>query len=171
MKLLIVRHADAGDREEWEKSGRPDEERPLSPKGMEQMRGAARGLLALVPDIDVIVASPLVRAVQTAEILLAAYAGKPTLETHASLEPEVGPEKFRVWLRDHDELGVIAAVGHEPHLGILTTWLMTGEKGSRVEMKKGGACLLEFEKKIRAGSAILSWLMAPKQLSASGSAR
>ena len=40
MKLVIVRHADAGDKEEFAKTGEPDELRPLSDKGRKQMTSA-----------------------------------------------------------------------------------------------------------------------------------
>jgi phosphohistidine phosphatase len=168
MKLLIVRHADAGDRDEWEKSGRPDEERPLSKKGIEQIRAAAKGLVALVPEVDVIVTSPYTRAVQTAEHVRAAYGEKAELETTGSLEPDKHPDGFVEWLGDRDDDDTVVAVGHEPHLGVLATWCMLGIAGSRVEMKKGGACLLSFEKQPRKAGAVLQWLMGPKHLARVG---
>jgi phosphohistidine phosphatase len=168
MLLLIVRHADAGDSEEWAKTGRPDGLRPLSTKGVEQMRAAAKGLVALLPEVDLIVTSPYTRAAQTAEIILAAYGGKVAEETTRTLEPEEDPEKFEAWLREHADNDVVIAVGHEPQLGILATWLMTGEESRRVEMKKGSACLLEFGKRPKKGTGVLNWLMTPRQLMAQG---
>ena len=41
--------------------------------------------------------------------------------------------------------GVVAIVGHEPQLGRLVTYLIGGVERSGVELKKGGACLIEFE--------------------------
>jgi phosphohistidine phosphatase len=163
MRLLIVRHADAGDREDWEKSGRPDEQRPLSEKGIERMRAAVKGLVELVPDVEVIVTSPYVRAAQTAEIVFAVYAGKPKQETSKTLEPEEQPDRFVAWLRGRKE-ETVAAVGHEPHLSTLVTWLMCGEASSQVDLKKGAACLLELDGQPRKGEAVLLWLMGPKQL-------
>lgn len=160
---MIVRHADAGDREQWEKSGRPDEQRPLSEKGIERMRAAAKGLVELVPEVDLIVTSPYVRAAQTAEIVFACYGGKPEQETSKALEPEEEPERFVTWLRGRKEETVVA-VGHEPHLSTLATWLMCGDASSRIELKKGAACLLDFDGQPRKGSGVLQWLMAPKQL-------
>lgn len=169
MRLLIVRHADAGDAEDWRKTGRPDELRPLSTKGIEQMRATAKGLVALVPEVDLMVTSPYARAAQTAEILLACYGGKIPQETSRTLEPEADPEMFAAWLGDHDDNEVVIAVGHEPNLGILATWFMTGVESGRIEMKKGGACLLEFAKRPKKGAGVLQWLMGPKQLMAMGS--
>ena len=67
-------------------------------------------------------------------------------------------------LRAHDALETVIAVGHEPHLSTLATYLMCGSEDSRVEMKKGGACLLVFDKRAKRGAGTLRWLMGPKQL-------
>ncbi|HEY8176357.1 MAG TPA: histidine phosphatase family protein [Gemmatimonadaceae bacterium] len=162
MKLVIVRHADAGDRDEWEKTGEPDELRPLSDKGRKQMKSAADGLRALVPKCDVVVTSPYTRAVQTAEIVSEVY-DAPVEETSA-LEPESAPDDFVHWLRERGDVDVVIVAGHEPHLGGLATWLMTGASESHVEFKKGGACLLEFEGQVKKGDGVLRWLMGPKEL-------
>jgi phosphohistidine phosphatase len=166
MKLLIVRHADAGDQEEFAKTGNPDHLRPLSTKGREQMRAAVRGLRKLVPSADLIVTSPYTRAVQTEEIVRTAYGAKIPQETTETLEPEAPPAAFLEWLRAQGNPDVVIAVGHEPHLGNLATWLMSGLEDSRLELKKGGACLLLFEKRPKKGEGTLRWLMGPKELAA-----
>ena len=166
MQLLIVRHADAGDAEEFSKTGKPDSERPLSAKGRKQIRVAAKALVDLVPDVAVIVTSPYVRAVETHDALRAAYGKGVESATTETLEPERPPDAFARWLRDRAETEVIAAVGHEPHLGTLVTWLMTGSEDSRVQLKKGGACLLEFEDDPKKGNAMLRWLLTPRELDA-----
>ena len=168
MKLLIVRHADAGDREEFAKTGKPDYQRPLSKKGVDQMKSAVAGLKKLVPTVDLIVTSPYVRAEQTAEIVRSAYGADVPQEITDALEPEKSPAEFETWLHEHDELEVVVAVGHEPHLGTLATWLMTGSDDSRVDLKKGGACLIVFEKRLKRRSGVLRWLMGPAELKAIG---
>ena len=165
MKLLIVRHADAGDREEFAKTGKPDELRPLSDKGRKQMKGAAEGLRSLVPKVDLVATSPYTRAVQTAKIVADAY-GEVEEETTATLEPESAPEDLEAWLGDHDLVDVVILVGHEPHLGEIVTWLMTGRGESHVEFRKGGAALLEFPDLVKKGHGTLRWLMGPKELAA-----
>jgi phosphohistidine phosphatase len=46
----------------------------------------------------------------------------------------------------------------------LIGWFTTGEARSTVELKKGGACLLEITGTPQPGSAVLLWLLTPKQL-------
>ena len=165
MKLLIVRHADAGDRDEFAKTGKPDHLRPLSSKGRDQMKDAVRGLQKLVPSADLIVMSPYARAVQTAEIVRHEY-GKTAYDETRTLEPEMPAAEFEQWLADQDEYEVVIVVGHEPHLSTLATWLMAGIDDSRIDLKKGGACLLLFDDAPKKGAGTLRWLMGPKELAA-----
>lgn len=165
MKLVLVRHADAGDAEEFARTGNPDSFRPLSAKGREQMSSGVRGLKSLVPSADLMVSSPYVRAVQTADIVATEYEGTPR-ELSDTLEPEKAPEEFVDWLKSRGNYDVVIAVGHEPHLSTLATWLMTGRDDSGIEMKKGGAALLLFDKRPRKAAGALRWLLGPKELGA-----
>ena len=167
MELLIVRHADAGDREEFAKTGKSDHLRPLTKKGHKQMRAAAAGLLQLVPRASIIVTSPYTRALETARIVSAAYGDTPRTETVDALEPERPPADFAKWLRAQDA-PVIVAVGHEPQLSTMASWFMAGDAESLLELKKGGACLLDFDDQPAKGAGILKWLMTARQLKAVG---
>ena len=164
MELLIVRHADAGDREEFAKTGQPDHLRPLTKKGQKQMRVAAAALVQLVPRASIIVTSPYVRAVETQRIVSEAYGNTPRVETSDTLEPERPPADFAKWLRAQDA-AVVIAVGHEPQLSTAASWFM-GLGESRVELKKAGACLLEFDDQPMKGAGTLRWLMTSRQLKA-----
>jgi phosphohistidine phosphatase len=165
MKLLVVRHAVAQEREEFAATGRPDDLRPLTDGGRRRMRRGARGLRRLVPHLDVLASSPLTRAMQTAEIVAEAYHGMEVTAV-AELAPEAVPDALVPWLGGVPPTSTVAVVGHEPHLGFLLGWLLTGRHASFVELKKGGACLLEFEDPPAAGGATLLWCAPPKQLRA-----
>jgi hypothetical protein len=43
---------------------------------------------------------------------------------------------------------------------------MSGGDDSRIQLKKGGACLLDFEDRAAKDSATLRWLLTPKHLDA-----
>lgn len=162
MELLVVRHAIAEDREAYAASGRDDALRPLTAGGARKMRRAARGLRELVSAIDVVVTSPLTRANETAEIIRRAYK-LDGLETAPVLEPTVPLDDVVAWL-SRFESGLVAIVGHEPQLGRLVTCLVAGTDRSAVELKKGGACLIEFDERPGAGKGRLIWAVPPRTL-------
>jgi phosphohistidine phosphatase len=162
MELLVVRHAIAEDREAYAATGRDDAQRPLTARGARKMRRAAKGLRELVPTIDVLVTSPLTRANETAEIIRRAYK-LDGLETAPVLQPSGPLDDVVAWL-SRFESGVAAIVGHEPQLGRLVTCLLTGSDQSAVELKKGGACLIEFEERPGGGKGRLIWSLPPRTL-------
>jgi len=163
MQLLVIRHATAENPATVADTGEADAARPLSKEGKRTMKRVTAGLSELVDELDVIAASPLVRAQQTAQIVAKAYNDLPVATVDALL-PENEPSALVPWLQQHAADNVVAIVGHEPHLGILVTWLMTGQKTSRVALKKGSACLLEFSDTVEGGSATLHWLLTPSEL-------
>ncbi|HEU0014346.1 MAG TPA: histidine phosphatase family protein [Longimicrobium sp.] len=163
MNLLVIRHAIAGDREKFAATGQPDHLRPLTDQGRARMRRGVRGLRRAVRGIDVLASSPAVRAVQTAEIVARAYGGLEIVQL-PELSPERRPEELMGWLRGQDAGATVAVVGHEPHLGFLVGWLLSGLSDSFVELKKGSACLLTFEDPPANGNAVLAWHLAPKHL-------
>ncbi len=67
MAVLLVRHAEAGDRDRWEG---PDDERPVSAEGRQQAE-ALTGTLAAY-EITRVLSSPYLRCMQTVEPLAAA---------------------------------------------------------------------------------------------------
>ncbi|HEX7940305.1 MAG TPA: phosphoglycerate mutase family protein [Gemmatimonadaceae bacterium] len=162
MQLVVIRHAIAMEREEFAPTGRDDSLRPLTAKGEAKMKKASVGLRELVPEISVLAASPFTRAQQTAAIVGEAYDGL-RVETTASLEPDSAMDDFIEWLRAQRG-ETVAVVGHEPHLGTLVTWLMTGIEESRVALKKGAAVLLEFPAVPTSGTGRLQWALTASQL-------
>jgi phosphohistidine phosphatase len=162
VKILIVRHGPAGDREEWERAGKDDSLRPLTPKGKKEVRKAAAGLARLVPDLDVIATSPWTRARQTAELVNKEYGSE--IEEVEELTSDHRPEELESWLGEQAGRAAIALVGHEPYLGLLVGYLLTGKSVSFVDLKKGGASLIEMEQPSRPGTGCLEWLLSDREL-------
>jgi len=167
MQLLVIRHAIAMEQEEFAESGESDDRRPLTKRGAKRMQQAADGLRRIVKNVDHLATSPYVRAVETAEIVSGAFGIEPA-EICASLVPDIPFEEFEEWGRGRSNDEVVGIVGHEPHLSGLVMWLMTGSGDSRIELKKGGACMLNFPSEIRRNSGTLLWLMTPRQLRMKG---
>ena len=165
MQLLVIRHAIAEDAETFAGTGRDDSERPLTEEGRDKMRRGVEGLRRLVTKIELLAASPYVRAMQTAELVAEGYGWDADRITRVeSLVPDAPLERFQSWVQRQSKARTIAIVGHEPHLSILVTWMMSGLRESRLELKKGGACLLEFDGQPGPGVGVMQWLMTAGQL-------
>src|SRR5690348_16313807 len=144
MHLLMIRHAIAEDRDDFKKTGKPDDLRPLTPDGRAKMIHCAQGLRHIAPEISVLAASPLTRARETAEIVADEY-GIEIRSTTEALAPSAQLPEFVDWIADRADHAVVAVVGHEPHLSKLATWLMTGVDETHIELKKGGALMISFK--------------------------
>jgi phosphohistidine phosphatase len=162
MQLLVIRHAIAETREQFASTGQDDSLRPLTKEGRKRMALVAKGLRRVVGEIDLLATSPLVRAAETAAIVAREYDDLTPVPVDA-LAPESKPTAFVSWLRQQDG-EVVAVVGHEPHLGTLVTWLLTGIAEPRVPLRKGGACLLDFAGRPARSGATLRWSLTPSLL-------
>lgn len=128
------------------------------------MERGARALRHAIPSLNVIATSPFTRAAQTAKIVASAY-DDIDVERLDALTPDGRPQTFLTWLRTREPDDRVAAVGHEPHLGSLVYWLLSGEAAEgRIALKKGGACLLELDPRPRGGRATLIWSLTPSIL-------
>ena len=170
MRLLVVRHAIAEDREAFARSHKDDATRPLTPDGRRKMERAALGVKELVPELDVLAASPYKRAIETAEIISAAFGGL-SVERVPDLAPGAGVDRVVSWLADRHARGSVAVVGHEPDLGQLVCALLASTNGPFLELRKGAACLLELAGPVTRGAATLDWFLGPKHLRLLGTGR
>ena len=162
MRLLIIRHAIAEDRDEFARTGKDDRLRPLTDDGRKKMKQAARGLKTLVPEIDLLATSPLTRAAQTGAVVDTVYGGLREVEI-AELAPEASPIELLSWLRKQTG-ETVALVGHEPSISLAVSWLLTGTEKRLFSCRQGGACLLEVPGEVGAGTASLLWALTPAQL-------
>jgi len=118
--LWLLRHAEAAD-------GEPDDERPLTERGIRQAQDAGRALAHLGVRIDACLSSPKRRARQTAEL-----ACEP-LGVEVSLEPALSGEPFDVRALTAGR-GEVLLVGHDPSFSLLLHDLT----GAQARMSKGG---------------------------------
>jgi phosphohistidine phosphatase len=165
MQLYIVRHGIAVDREDPKCP--PDPERYLTEEGVEKTKQVAKGVVALAASVDLLLSSPYVRAMQTAEIFAAAldYAKQKIRRTDLLL-PGADPSLlFRDLAKDKQSSSVFL-FGHAPQLDdIIATAL--GSKRHITSLKKAGVALIEL-KRISPPIALLVWLGTPKLLRRSG---
>lgn len=161
MELYIVRHGIAIDREDPKCP--PDPERFLTAEGIEKTRQAAKGAAEVASVPDLILTSPYVRAVQTAEIFAAAleYAKQKIRKTEQLLPGAEPLQLFRELAKDK-ELSSVFVFGHAPHLDDLLA-MAVGTKHHISSLKKAGVAFVEL-KRLVPPSGELVWLGTPKLL-------
>jgi phosphohistidine phosphatase len=141
MMILLFRHGHAID----ETPGMGDSARALSGKGRKATRKMARWLArrgSKIRPTD-IWTSPLVRAVQTAEIAAEALGLLDEVTVHAELQPGSNADDLMRKLSEHRGIGPLMLVGHEPDLSIIAA-LLLGER-SFPGLKKSGILAIEWE--------------------------
>jgi len=161
MELYIVRHGIAIDREGPKCP--PDPERFLTEEGIEKTKQVARGVAGLGVSPDLLLSSPYVRAMQTAEIFASALeCSKQKIRKTELLLPGAEPlQLFRELSRDKD-LSVVLVFGHAPHLDDLLATAI-GSKHHITSLKKAGVALIEL-RRIAPPNGELVWLATPKLL-------
>lgn len=131
MIIHLVRHAEAIERS----YDIPEAHRFLTPRGRKRFREIASELKKLGMAPDLILTSPLIRAVQTAEILAQTLNYKHELLLTSQLAPGFRSEGLDELLQQYPQLKEIALVGHEPDFGALAQTLFAAQ-GS-CTLKKG----------------------------------
>lgn len=161
--VFLVRHAIAEERgPAW-----PDDSlRPLTHRGKARMRQVVSGLMALAVRLDRVYTSPLVRARQTADLLVAGMSPRPELSESGTLAPGQPVEAVRRFIAPASRGRAFALVGHEPDLGELAAWLIGAPEP--VVFKKGGVCRIDFARLPPEGVGHLVWHATPKMLRSIG---
>jgi phosphohistidine phosphatase len=154
-RIYIVRHAIA---EDVSPSGR-DEDRALTAEGRKKMKRAALGVAPVH-----LLASPLVRAQQTAAIVVEALP-QLEIETCELLAPGVDERALTRLLNGAHAGRDVMLVGHEPDLGELLSFWLTGSRGGvETRFKKGAVACIASATLPPHGKAVLEWLMTAAQL-------
>lgn len=142
MDIYFIRHGIAADPSEYEY----DRDRPLTAKGREKTEQVAEKIRRIGVTFDLILTSPLVRAKQTAQILL--EVGLTDLvEEFIPLSPGGNLQEFlQTWSEsDYGKTeGAIALVGHQPDLTDWAEQLIWGEIRGKLILKKAGVIGVSF---------------------------
>jgi phosphohistidine phosphatase len=149
MQLYFFRHGEA----DWPGWTKPDDERPLTDFGKKEARQVAKFLNRLKVKPDLLVTSPLPRALQTAEV--AAEQLKTKLRQDEALEPGFGISELRTVLKRHRSK-VLMLVGHEPDFSSVISALT----GASLKLSKAGVALVDIDPE--AEKERLLWLFPPK---------
>jgi len=160
MLLYLMRHGIAIDREDPECP--PEPERHLTPKGIDKTRAAARGLRTLKMNPDLVLTSPYLRAVQTAEIVCVALEIPVAHIRHTdTLLPGASPQMLIEELSKSKAEEVIC-FGHAPNLDEVIARAVHAPK-TFTELKKAGIACLELDS-ISPLEGRLVWLLTARSL-------
>ena len=163
MVLYVVRHADA-----LPVGGliRRDAERPLSPRGEQDAELMGEALARIDGSIGMILSSPLLRATQTAEVFQKSAGGGITIRTSENLAPGFRPKSLLEELKRLKTLPAVVVIGHQPDLGNLITFLISGNIHAGIAVPACAVARISLESDDLSGAAVLQWLVTPQAVRA-----
>lgn len=153
MDLILWRHAEAID---LELVG-DDMERSLTPRGEKQATRMAHWLDRQLPDGAKVIASPAVRAQQTAQALDRKF------KTHAALAPLGSVEQLLELVQWPHGKGCVLLVGHQPTLGQTISRLI-GLQESECAVKKGAVWWLRHKERDAESATVVVTVQTPDLL-------
>ena len=148
MQLILWRHAQAED-------GKSDLERELTAKGRRQAAKVAAWLRKRLPEKCRVLASPAVRARQTAAALGMEVSVVERLAPGASVNDLL---EAAGWPDDADVSTIV--VGHQPTLGRVSAQLVSGS-AAEWSVRKGGLWWLEYRKRDGGGQVVVRAVLSP----------
>jgi phosphohistidine phosphatase len=163
MEVYLLRHGIA----ESGGAGRPDAKRKLTDAGKEKLRQVLARARAAKVSPSLILTSPLVRAVETAQIAAEELGYKDAIPQTDALLPSSTPQAVWRELRSHGGQTGILLAGHEPLLSELASFLL-GASRVVVEMKKGALLRIDIGDSAGAPRGVVRWLMTAKLASEEG---
>lgn len=159
-ELYIMRHGIAVER--GSAGYADDSKRPLTPEGKKKLQNVARGLMRLGFDVDWIVTSPLLRALETAKLVAAELGSSAPLDVSDELSPGGSAEALVSFLAKHANRKRVLVVGHEPDLSELAGRLIGAGRRAHLALKKGGCCLVTFDEFPPKSPGKLIWWLTPR---------
>ena len=154
MNLYIVRHAEAVSLGDGVQS---DFDRTLTDRGRADASMLARALAQIDLDIQAVLSSPLVRAVETSNIFGRELMRDP--QTTRQLEPGFNQRLLVEEILSRSTSAGIVAIGHQPDVGMLISYLISPAHAATVAMETSAIACLNL---LSTGSAQLRWLLTPE---------
>lgn len=154
MILYFMRHGKAGQRS----AALDDDERPLTAAGVGALRAAAPTWQRINLRPDVVISSPLARALETAKLLLTGLGLADAPAVDDRLRPGAAWADMAQAMAAHPGARRAMFVGHEPDLSSAVC-LLTG--AAAVRMRKGAIACVEFPGVPEPGAGELVWLLDP----------
>jgi phosphohistidine phosphatase len=158
--VFILRHGKA----EEPGHGITDGRRKLTRKGHDEIIAVADWMAAQGLEFDLIAASPLDRAQETAAIVAEVLDIPERLVTWKALVPGGDPDTVCHEIHRHAGAGDVLLVGHEPLLSSLIGRIIAGDSGAGIVMTKGALAKIRDFSFTAHPSGELHWLITAKQM-------
>lgn len=137
-----------------------DAGRRLTERGRRQARATAAGLRALDVRLDLLLTSPLQRALETAALLAAELDG-PAPERSPVLDGRAPADAILDEVAGLASLASVALVGHLP---VLAELVALATAGAAPGLGTASVALVEFAARAGRGAGRLLWVRSPEQL-------
>ena len=155
MEIYLLRHGDAEG-----SLSIPDAERSLTPEGRRKLSAVLLRARAAGAAAGLILASPLRRARETAELAAGILGVRAPVLTTNALLPDAEPAELWDELRVHRDEPQVLLAGHEPLLSQTVAYLL-GAPQAAVDMKKATLARVDLNQFGAAPRGLLRWLLPP----------
>jgi phosphohistidine phosphatase len=163
VQIYLLRHAIAESRDP---DRFPDDAlRPLTREGRAKMARAVRGMKSLGLRFDLVLTSPLMRARQTARLVVRGLRPEPPLKVLRPLASGGGTGGVVAGLSGLPPQAAVLLVGHEPDLSQLAGALVVSPRADLpLDFKKGALLRIDFQGPPRPGEGVLIFHLPPRVL-------
>ena len=157
MLLYLLRHGIA---EASSKSGR-DADRVLTADGREKVRRVVRRAREGGMWPTLILSSPFVRALETAEAAAKALGYEDEIVTSNALIPEASPEEAWDEIRVHKDETEVLVASHQPLCGALAAFLLNSPT-LQIDFRKAALVCIDVDVAAVRPMGVLQWMLTAK---------
>lgn len=157
MNIYVLRHANAGTSRD---NPLLDVKRPLDKEGKQQCLLIGSYLNALNVQFDLIISSPLKRALQTASLVGNEVGYDTKIQVSEALSPGANVAKFQELVAGLTQYDNVLVVGHNPNLPQFLGSLIASPNRANVRLRKGAIARVDYTRR----PGLLSWLVDPRIL-------
>jgi len=159
--LYLMRHGLAAD----PVRGVNDADRALTEEGVRKTTRVAIGLKRLGVELDAVLSSPFRRAEETARLVADIVSPTVAVELYPALSAGAAAPDILEGLKPARRDTRLLLVGHQPDLGELASYLMTGSASlAPLPFKKAAVAAITVTDLPPRAAGLLEWFLTPSQL-------
>lgn len=156
INLYLIRHSIA----EKISLTRKDFDRELTVEGKDVLSDAAGYWKRIIPDFDIILTSPLIRAVQTSEIIANIFAYEKEIVKDNNLAAGARTNDL-IEILNSNNYENVACIGHQPDLSEHVSNFISGS-GCVLHFPPAAICKIRFSGKAKFSNGELIYLIPPE---------